>query len=140
MEKTNSKHESIFVCRFVLTTVSLIFIVMAVIQFIIALKIELPQALTRKMMWIGSLLWVIMIITGFIQNLKKKKEEFALSFLLFLMIIAIPTVAGMFIPTFVNFTLWANAVLFILFAIAIVSAFPQTWKKGCVAKNTNTSQ
>jgi len=119
--------------RIFIVTLSVVCSTLTVIQVIAVMNISsLPIFITTKAIWLGALLWVVFAIFGWITYVDKSNKEKDLVSCLFsiaLTAIAVAVVIGVFIPRFNGFTLWANAVLAILFNIFAVFAVPLVWRQ-----------
>ena len=102
----------------------------ATIELAVALNLEPSRPLMSKAIWVGALLWVGVATVLWKEKFKNSREPLWCAIVI--TILALGAVAGIYSPTFLTFTLWANAVLSVLFFAlmvrVIVRTFPQAWK------------
>lgn len=114
--------------RFTLILQTIAIIIMAVVELAVAFDVELTRSLTRKAMWVGTLLWVILLTANLVNKYICKEKGHTLWYTATFAIITQVVVLGMFVPTFSIFTIWANVALWTLVSIMMVLILPKMWR------------
>ena len=117
---------SVFQWRLVYTVVVFIFVVMTILQLTLVLNLKATHFLAHKMMWTGSVLWLLEIICGWLQRWLEggKQQTQSIWKLVIFTMVALGSVAGIYIHIFNKFALLADMGLWILFCAILFSALP----------------
>ena len=111
----------------------------ATIELAVALNLGPSRLLMGKAIWVGALLWVSVAAVSWKEKFKNSQESLWCEIVI--TILALGSVAGIYSSMLFLFTLWANAVLSVLFFAVMtrmmVRNFPQAWKS-CVAKSVKS--
>ena len=120
---------SVFQWRLVYTVVVFIFVVMTILQLTLVLNLKATHFLIHKMMWVGSVLWLIVIMGGWLQRwLDGKQQTQSIWKLVIFTMVALSSTAGIYIHIFTKFALCADMGLWILFCTILFSALPSGWR------------
>jgi hypothetical protein len=123
----DNNQTSVFSARFSIIVISALVTALTTLELAVAFEHESTQTLVREAMWTGSLFWAAVTVIGWKEALEDwNKKSFWLA--IFITFLAAGSFAGLFIPSFMTFALWANALLCALILIVAVFVFPRAWR------------
>lgn len=113
----------------IVVAMSIIVAIIAIVELVIAMfQLESPAWLIRKAMWLGFILFVGYTLLFLINTSKKHQGKVAIWFLPIFILSAVVSFLGLYVPFFVPFALWVNAIwwVFSLFLMMCLSWLKDT--------------
>ena len=131
--KVKYSREDSYVLRAILIFLLLLFFAVTIFEFDVALGFKFMHGDERLAMWMGSIMWLSLMVTAWIDVIKRGtvtivQTQVAIVMAFAVTIVGLISIIGMFVNSFRTFSMWSNAIIFFLSLVAFVGALPGAWR------------